>query len=161
LRRLVSDFSQYGRPAVLNKTEVDLEPFLKELISHYRFPEGIRVQANIEQDLPAVKMDADKIRGALMNIIENGLQAMNGSGKISLSAERTPDSSVRIQVQDTGQGVPADVLPRLFEPYFSTKTGGTGLGLAIARKNIEDHGGKIQVESKEGKGTTVSITLPV
>ncbi|MCI0415866.1 ATP-binding protein [bacterium] len=161
LRRLVSDFSLYGRPAVLNKTDVDLEPFLKELISHYRFPEGIGVHTNIDEDLPTVRIDPDKIRGALMNIIENGLQAMNGNGKIVLKAERTPDSSVRIQIQDTGQGVPPDILPRLFEPYFSTKTGGTGLGLAIARKNIEDHGGKIQVESKEGKGTTVTITLPI
>ncbi len=161
LRRLVSDFSQYGRPAVLNRTNVALEPFLRELISHYRFPEGIGVETNIQEHLPAVKMDEDKIRGALMNIIENGLQAMNGNGRIVLKAEHTGDSAVQIQIEDTGQGVPVEILPRLFEPYFSTKTGGTGLGLAIARKNIEDHGGKIQVESKEGKGTTVTITLPV
>jgi signal transduction histidine kinase/HAMP domain-containing protein len=160
LRRLVSDFSQYGRPAVLNRKEVDLESFLKELISHYRFPEGIGVEAQIENDLPVVKIDEDKIRGALMNIIENGLQAMNGSGKIVLRADRNEDSLVRIQIQDTGRGVPQEILPRLFEPYFSTKSGGTGLGLAIARKNIEDHGGKIAVESTEGKGTTVTILLP-
>ena len=96
-----------------------------------------------------------------MNIIENGLQAMNGNGKIFLSAEKTTDSFVRILIRDTGHGVPADVVPRLFEPYFSTKTGGTGLGLAIARKNIEDNGGRIHVESKEGKGTTVTVDLPV
>ena len=161
LRRLVSDFSQYGRPAVLNRTEVELDDFLNELISHYRFPEGITVQTNIPESLPRVRMDTDKVRGALMNIIENGLQAVNGKGSISLKAERTQNSSVRIQIQDTGRGVPPDILPRLFEPYFSTKSGGTGLGLAIARKNIEDHGGRIQVESKEGQGTTVTITLPV
>jgi signal transduction histidine kinase len=96
-----------------------------------------------------------------MNVIENGLQAMNGSGTIRLTAERTENSSVRIQIQDTGRGVPTEILPRLFEPYFSTKTGGTGLGLAIARKNIEDQGGKIDVHSVEGEGTTVTILLPV
>jgi two-component system nitrogen regulation sensor histidine kinase NtrY len=161
LRRLVSDFSLYGRPGALNKTDVNLESFLKDLVSSYRLPQGIDLDAKISVGLPQIKMDADKVRGALMNIIENGLQAMNGSGKIFLSAEKTQDSFVRILIRDSGRGVPADVVPRLFEPYFSTKTGGTGLGLAIARKNIEDNGGKIHVESKEGKGTTVTVELPV
>jgi nitrogen fixation/metabolism regulation signal transduction histidine kinase len=160
LRRLVSDFSQYGRPAVLNRTSVDLQSFLKELISHYRFPAGIDVKTDISGELPRIKLDADKIRGALMNIIENGLQAMNGGGQIQLRAEKI-DSMISIQIRDSGHGVPPEILPRLFEPYFSTKTGGTGLGLAIARKNIEDQGGKIQVESKEGQGTTVTIFLPI
>jgi two-component system, NtrC family, nitrogen regulation sensor histidine kinase NtrY len=161
LRRLVSDFSLYGRPGTLKKTEVDLESFLNDLVSSYRLPEGIDLEASVPHGLPQVKIDADKIRGAFMNIIENGLQAMNGIGKIFISAEKSSDSSVRIQIRDTGRGVPTDILPRLFEPYFSTKTGGTGLGLAIARKNIEDHGGKIHVESQEGKGTIVTVELPL
>jgi|GEM_PF-2882239 len=161
LRRLVSDFSLYGRPGTLHRTDVDLESFLNDLVSSYRLPEGIDLKTRIPHGLPHSRMDVDKIRGALMNIIENGLQAMNGSGRIILEAEKISDDSIRIQIQDTGRGIPAEIVRRLFEPYFSTKTGGTGLGLAIARKNIEDHGGKIHVESTEGKGTTVTVELPV
>jgi nitrogen-specific signal transduction histidine kinase/HAMP domain-containing protein len=163
LRRLVSDFSQYGRPTVLNRTEVDLPVFLEELLDHYQqhLPGGIHMEMNLEPELPPLKLDAEKIRSALMNIIENGLQAMNGQGKITLDASRGNNGLVAVRISDTGKGIPPEVLSHLFEPYFSTKAGGTGLGLAIARKNIEEHGGKIEVESKENQGTTVTILLPV
>jgi two-component system sensor histidine kinase AtoS len=95
-----------------------------------------------------------------MNIIENGLQAINGKGKITVEADRDQNGFVRIQIHDSGQGVPPEILPRLFEPYFSTKSGGSGLGLPIARKNIEEHGGRIEVQSKAGDGTTVTVMLP-
>jgi len=71
------------------------------------------------------------------------------------------DSYVRIAIKDNGQGIPPEILPRLFEPYFSTKAGGTGLGLAIARKSIEDHGGRIHVESERNQGTSVTVFLPI
>src|SRR5205085_9815541 len=93
-------------------------------------------------------------------IIENGLQAMSGQGIMRLEANNGGDQFVKIKISDTGKGIPAEILPRLFEPYFSTKSGGTGLGLAIARKNIEDHGGKIHVESQPNRGTTFTILLP-
>jgi two-component system nitrogen regulation sensor histidine kinase NtrY len=162
LRSLVSDFSQYGRPTVLNKKVVDLPEFLEELLEHYQqhLPAGIRMEVNLDSQLPSVDLDPEKIRSAFMNIIENGLQAMNGEGKICLKAENGSNGFVKIRISDTGKGVPADVLPRMFEPYFSTKVGGTGLGLAIARKNIEDHGGKIEIESKLNQGTTVTVMLP-
>ncbi len=162
LRRLVSDFSQYGRPTVLNRTEVDLPSFLEDLLEHYQqhLPHGISMEMSLDAALPAVRLDPEKIRGALMNIIENGLQATNGQGKITLMAKRGSDGFVALRISDTGKGISSEILPRLFEPYFSTKAGGTGLGLAIARKNIEDHGGKIEVESKLNHGTTVTILLP-
>jgi two-component system nitrogen regulation sensor histidine kinase NtrY len=162
LRRLVSDFSQYGKPSIIERAEIRLDDFLRELAMSYaiHLPEGIRIETRIDPDLPAVRVDTEKLRGALMNIIENGLQAMDGKGQILLVAERGTDGFVRIRIQDSGQGVPPELLPRLFEPYFSTKTGGTGLGLPIARKNIEEQGGQIEVHSKEGEGTTVTILLP-
>jgi two-component system nitrogen regulation sensor histidine kinase NtrY len=161
LRRLVSDFSQYGREAVLNPTEVDLKKFLSELIENYdsHLPTGIEMESRIDPNLPKVQMDQEKIRGALMNIIENGLQAMNGEGKMMVRASKD-NGFVKIEIQDSGRGVPPELLPKLFEPYFSTKTGGTGLGLSIARKSVEDHGGKIEVESEPQQGTRVTILLP-
>lgn len=162
LRRLVSDFSQYGRPAVLNRVDTDIHAVLEDIVKSYEahLPQGIRMETDFAANLPRVRIDVEKLRGALTNIIENGLQAMSGSGTIMLRAEAT-GHEVSISVHDTGAGVPPEILPRLFEPYFSTKSGGTGLGLAIARKNIEDHGGSITVESSPGKGTTVIIALPV
>jgi nitrogen fixation/metabolism regulation signal transduction histidine kinase len=161
LRKLVSEFSQYGRPSVLNRVETDLSAFLEDIVKSYEthLPPGVRMETQFGADLPRVRIDVEKVRGAIMNIVENGLQAVNGSGIIRLRAS-SEDHAVQIAVQDSGTGVPAEILPRLFEPYFSTKTGGTGLGLAIARKNLEDHGGAIAVESSPGKGTTVTITLP-
>lgn len=163
LRQLVSDFSQYGRPTVLNRTKVDLPLFLEDLADHYQqhLPGGISMEVKLAPGLPPVTLDAEKIRSALMNIIENGLQAMNGNGKITLQAERANSGFIALKISDTGKGIPPEILPRLFEPYFSTKTGGTGLGLAIARKNIEDHGGKIEVTSEPDQGTAVTILLPV
>lgn len=162
LRRLVSDFSQYGRPAVLNRVETDIGTFLEDVAKSYEahLPTGIRMQTEIDPQLPRIRIDVEKIRGAVMNILENGLQAMNGAGAITIQAGMQ-DRMLRIAVRDNGAGIPAEILPRLFEPYFSTKSGGTGLGLAIARKNVEDHGGAISVESAPGTGTTVVIRLPV
>ncbi|HEY7161874.1 MAG TPA: ATP-binding protein, partial [Acidobacteriota bacterium] len=162
LRRLVSDFSQYGRPSILDREEIRMNQFLKDLVNSYsnHLPEGIEIETKLDPDLPPVKGDPEKLRGAIMNIIENGLQAINGKGKIIVEADRDPNAFVRIRIHDTGQGVPPEILTRLFEPYFSTKSGGSGLGLPIARKNIEEHGGRIEVQSKQGQGTTVTVLLP-
>lgn len=165
LRKLVADFSQYGRPQPSRRRSVELAPFLRQLAAGYgsHMPAGIRMETKLAADLGQVMIDEEKIRAVLMNLIENGLQAMDGAGTITLRAARaegSPDTTIRIQVSDTGRGVPPDVLPRMFEPYFSTKTGGTGLGLAIARNYVEDHGGRIEVESRQNEGTTFTIHLP-
>ncbi|MFQ5877605.1 MAG: ATP-binding protein, partial [Acidobacteriota bacterium] len=78
----------------------------------------------------------------------------------SASLGRPGRPAVRIEVRDTGAGIEAAVLPRLFEPYFSTRSGGTGLGLAIARRAVEEHGGSIEIRSRPNQGTVVAITLP-
>jgi signal transduction histidine kinase len=162
LRTRVSEFSQYGRPTGLHRSDVDLARFLTDLAASYsgHLPENIEMKTTLDPELPVLRIDSEKIKGSLMNILENGLQAMKSGGRLSLEATNGSDQFVTIRISDTGQGVPPEILPRLFEPYFSTKSGGTGLGLAIARQNIEDHGGKIQVESRLHHGTTVTILLP-
>src|SRR5204863_5722315 len=100
---------------------------------------------------------------ALTNAIENALHAMPGGGQLSIVARRatSPEPRVTVEITDTGVGMDAEALARIFEPYFSTKATGTGLGLTIAKRNIELTGGTISVTSARGAGTTVTLTLPV
>src|SRR5204862_2463708 len=111
-------------------------------------------------DLPLVAIDRTLFARALTNVIENSLHAMPGRGRLSITTRRT-DSSIVVEVTDTGVGMDPEALSRIFEPYFSTKTSGTGLGLTIAKRNIELNGGTIAVSSERGVGTTVTMTLPV
>jgi signal transduction histidine kinase len=102
--------------------------------------------------------DPTLVGRALTNIIDNALHAMPGRGSLFINA-LPADGAVAISVRDTGVGMDADALRRVFEPYFSTKATGTGLGLTIARRNVELSGGTIAVESEKGRGTTVTIRL--
>jgi signal transduction histidine kinase len=107
-----------------------------------------------------VVVDRVLLARAITNMMENALHAMPGGGTLTIKAEATP-STMRLSVADTGSGMDPEALRRIFEPYFSTKATGTGLGLTIAKRNVELHGGQIHVESSPGKGTTVTIELPV
>jgi signal transduction histidine kinase len=105
-------------------------------------------------------VDRTLVARALVNVVENALHAMTGTGTLTIEGG-AEERGVAIAVRDTGVGMDAEALARVFEPYFSTKTTGTGLGLPIARRNIELNGGTIEVESEKGAGTLVRIVLPV
>jgi signal transduction histidine kinase len=98
---------------------------------------------------------------ALTNIIENALHAMPGGGTLTIDAALAPDKRVQLRVSDSGVGMDAEAIGKIFEPYFSTKAIGTGLGLTIAKRNIEANGGTISVTSERGRGTAVTMTLPL
>src|SRR6185436_17886027 len=125
---------------------------------------GIEVRRDVPAGLPEVMVDRSIIVRALVNLIENALQAMPDGGALAVSARAangpTGDARVVIEVRDTGCGIPDALLPRLFEPYFSTKSGGTGLGLGLARRAVEEHGGTLELRSREGQGTVVTLALP-
>jgi signal transduction histidine kinase len=122
------------------------------------------VDARIETDgaVPRVIADSESLRSVLTNLIINGLQAMDGNGGRVIIALSAADGGrrARIDVTDTGRGIPEEDISKIFEPYFSTKETGTGLGLAIAKKAVDDHHGTITAKSKVGEGTTFTITLP-
>jgi len=120
----------------------------------------VAVDVDVPASLPAVVVDRILLARALTNMIENALHAMPGSGTLAIKAVAA-GSTIRLSVTDTGTGMDAEALRRIFEPYFSTKATGTGLGLTIAKRNVELNGGYIHVESAQGKGTTVVIELPV
>jgi signal transduction histidine kinase len=141
---------------------VDVPELVASVIDPYRTGLSGRIEIinRVVPPLPRVFVDRTLIARGLANIVENALYAMPGEGVLTLDA--TADAQfVTLRVRDTGAGMDADALERVFEPYFSTKTTGTGLGLPIARRNVELNGGAIEVESVKGEGTVVVLRLPI
>src|ERR671932_1536568 len=100
------------------------------------------------------------LRRALLNLVQNALDAMPQGGTLTLAGQRTA-THVQLQVQDTGCGIPAEQLAKIFEPLYTTKPGGTGLGLYIVQEIVAAHGGHVTVESVVGQGSTFTVTLPL
>jgi signal transduction histidine kinase len=128
---------------------------------------GLKVNVSVDEDVKPVWADPQQIEMVLHIILENALVAMQGKGMISISAnmaqflERSFTEYVEIEVADTGPGISEDDKMKIFEPYFTTKKVGTGMGLAIAKKIIEDHGGSIEVYSKQNFGAVFRFSLPL
>jgi two-component system NtrC family sensor kinase len=117
----------------------------------------------VEKNMPSAMADRESLRSVLTNLLVNGLQAIDGGGgnvRVAIRQDQDGDRAV-IEISDTGRGIAPEDIAKVFEPYYSTKETGTGLGLAIVRKAIDDHGGTISVSSKQGSGTTFTITLPL
>ncbi len=164
LREIASDFSLYARIPVITRRPVSPGRLLAEAVGPYAAapPDGVVVVQEIPDGLPGISVDGGLIRRALVNLLENALHAMPDGGTLRASAHLASGGrEVVLAIADTGEGMDADTRARLFEPYFSTRDAGTGLGLAIARRAVEEHGGRIEVDSEPGRGATFSVVLPV
>lgn len=155
----------YARPDPLRVSRIQLSSLVSELLvflEHQPLLRPLRIENRVISELPAIHADSQQLSQVLMNVLLNAAQATPAGGTITLEAEAMTAATVEIRISDTGSGIPADILPHVFEPFFTTKRGkGTGLGLSISQAYVRGHGGEIRVESKEGAGTTVRITLPV
>jgi two-component system, NtrC family, sensor kinase len=120
---------------------------------------GVTVELSLGEDLPDVWADESQLRQALLNLVRNAADAMPAGGALAVTTRRV-DTGLEVIVTDSGPGIATDVLPRIFEPFFSTKEGGTGLGLALTQQIIHEHGGRIAVDSGPGRGTTFVVRLP-
>lgn len=164
---LVRNLLTFSRTAPMNLEWADLAVVVErcaKLIQHQLEMSNIQLQLEIAPKLPPVHCDPAHIEQVLLALCMNAIDAMPRGGNLLLRARSLPQSSqVELQVRDDGCGIPADLLPRLFEPFLTTKeTGkGVGLGLAISKSIIDRHQGEIAVESHEGKGTTFYVFLPV
>jgi signal transduction histidine kinase len=156
----------YARPAPLQLSKVNLDRLVGDTLAFLRHQplfRAIQLETQIPSGLPAISADANQLSQVLMNLLLNAAEAMPEGGTITISAEKVKFADqVEIRVADTGSGIPADILPHVLEPFFTTKRGkGTGLGLSISQAYLRSHGGDIQIESFPRRGTTVRITLPI
>jgi two-component system sensor histidine kinase FlrB len=137
---------------------VDIGGLAREAAAAYAGATGIRFEVVTPPGLTAWA-DGRLLARVMSNLIGNSIEALSGKGQVRLEAERR-NGTIRVSVEDDGPGVAPEILPRLFDPYFSAKSGGTGLGLAIAKKIVEEHGGAIGAENRETGGFRVRFDVP-
>ena len=159
LSRIASEFSRFARMPRPNLAECDVTEVLRESIRLFSQDADVEFDTRFAEGLPPVRADREELRRAFINIIRNGIQAMDGKGRIVLTAEMSTED-LQVRIQDFGKGVPEEIRHKLFQPNFSTKTDGMGLGLAIVKNTMDQIGGSVTIESRVGAGTTVTITLP-
>ncbi len=161
LEDILKDILGFVREIRLSITDVNLNELITNVISlldgeiHER---GLTLEKHLG-DVPSVKLDYDRMKEAILNILTNAIQAVLVQGKIIVKTYKTNGYAV-IEITDTGTGIDEKDLPFIFDPFYTTKTSGTGLGLAITRRIVEEHNGRIEVKSRLGEGTTFKIFLP-
>ena len=161
---LSNDFLRFARIAELTLTRGDLGKVVEEMIDFFEpsaRAANIDVRSYIPADLPPVALHADMFKQALLNLLLNAEQAMPDGGSLTVQAGVESAGHVFLSLIDTGKGIAPETLAKIFEPFFSTKTGGSGLGLPTTKKIIEAHHGAIDVQSELGKGTKFTIRLPI
>lgn len=162
LETFLGDLRDFLRPLAPAKQEIDLNQVIKDvqiLMGEAAQEKGIYLEDRLDPRLPRIEADANQIKQVLVNLIKNALEATEGNGRILLATE-WKDGQACLTVQDTGKGMPVEVLEKIFHPFFTTKDKGTGLGLAVIHKVITDHHGTIMVESTAGRGSTFTVKLP-
>ena len=162
LNKLVGDFLDYGKPLRLNLRDTNLVDLIDEVIA--------LVRAKAEKDsvtihyyngeIPVLSVDPELLKTCIFNVILNAFQSMPSGGDLAIRTKKELDRVV-IAVSDTGVGVSKENMPRIFDPFFSTKSTGLGLGLAMTKRVIEEHGGKVDFQSTEGEGSKMTISLPI
>ena len=164
---IVRNFLEYARPSKLRMQKISPSELIDmnlQLLRHRFKSYGVSVERKRSTPLPEVLADPDQLKEVFVNILINACEATGEGGSITITEELEvvqPLGDVAvIRIHDNGPGIPADLQEKVFEPFFSTKEDGTGLGLSIAVRVIEQHGGRITLESSEGSGTTFVISLP-
>jgi two-component system, NtrC family, sensor histidine kinase HydH len=163
LNRVITELLDFARPTDLRCATTDLEPLLLrsiQLIQKEAANQNVRIETHIPKKLCPVMIDADRIAQCLLNLFLNAIQAMQHGGTLAVRCEAEEGRYAHIAISDTGSGIQADHLNKIFDPYFTTKNKGTGLGLAVVGKIIEAHQARLKVESTPARGTTFTLRFP-
>jgi signal transduction histidine kinase len=173
LNKLVVDVTQFSRQKSLDRSRVDLNDSLErsiDLVSERIREKNATVEKNFSEDALVGNWDADQLRQVFVNVIANAVDASQDNASVRIATERlslagqdghAPKTYARITIADRGKGMDEATRDRIFEPFFSTKKRGTGLGLAIVKQIVEQHGGRISVDSEINKGSKFIIDLPL
>ena len=160
---IITQFLQAIRPSPPQLRPASLNDVIKETLEVLK-PEienrGLTVHEKLARHLPKSAIDPAQIKQALVNLVKNAIQAMTRGGVLTLQTDYSAEG-VSVSVGDTGGGIPSEQISRIFEPFFTTKKKGSGLGLMIVQRIVSEHGGRIEVESHPGKGTTFRLWLPL
>lgn len=162
LDRIIQNFLEAIRPRPPDFSDVDLVETLEEVLAvqgHELQDRELAIEVEVDASHPVVKADRNQVKQVFFNVIKNAAEAMQAGGRLTIKA-RGDDDYVVFQFGDTGKGIPQDDLPRLFQPFHTTKKGGHGLGLMIIQRIMRDHGGQIGIDSREGVGTVVTLQFP-
>ncbi len=161
--RNLLDFTRKGRAVFARFQVTNAVRTAKRLVSNEAKLADVTWDVRLPEDLPEVRGHPHDLQQVFLNLFLNAIQAMPNGGTLRVRAEVVEDEWIRIQVTDTGRGIPEEQIPMIFDPFFTTKDPGTGtgLGLSVSHGIIEEHGGRIEVESKPGRGTTFSVLLPI
>ena len=164
LNRVINELLEFARPSRIHPVATDLNTVVQHSIRLIK-PDlesgDISLDLNLDPELPKVLLDADRFIQCLLNLYLNGIQAMDRTGRLTVSTQKAQDGGVELEVRDSGPGISGQDVQHIFDPYFTTKTSGTGLGLAVVHKIVESHQGRITVHSTPEEGTTFVIFLPV
>lgn len=167
ITKIVRNLLSFSRGSPVEKTTLDLNLLVEKtlsLVEHERNFDNLEIITELDSNLPPILADGSQLAQVFVNLIINAMDAMNHGGNLTISTRRSIEKGfVEIVFKDTGCGIPEENLQKIFDPFFTTKEvgRGTGLGLSIVYGIIKNHGGTINVESEEGKGSTFTIILPI
>jgi signal transduction histidine kinase len=159
MNKIVSDVQDYARPMKLDLVETEISYFLREALFTIIIPDNVRINVQIEDNMPRVLIDQEKMKRVIINLINNSLNAMLEGGLIEISVIHTKDR-IKILIKDTGIGIPDENMPQIFKPLFTTRSKGVGLGLSVCKRMMDAMGGNISIKSEVGKGTEASVEIP-
>lgn len=166
LKEMVKAFSEYARPPAIKLSKVDINALLDEVLELFRGDPLVDIHAQLSPSLPPIEADPSRIRQLLVNLIKNAIEARAESTKLNVDictriVEDAGYPLAELVIEDSGSGVPEELIGRIFEPYVTTKPKGSGLGLPIVKKIVEEHGGAIRVENRDQGGARVVVRFPV
>ncbi len=163
LENILSNILDFSKPNIPQKVLNDVHELIREILNIMEediVSKNIIVAMNITEEKIETKLDASQIKQVLINVIQNAINSIDEGGTIEIRT-MTDGTEAVIEIIDTGRGIPEQFLDDIFEPFFTTTGNGTGLGLSISNRIIQSHQGRFEIMSKEGKGTTVRIVLPI
>jgi len=165
LNRVVGQLLDFARPIKISKKPISMQALIEDslkLVERQASEKNIKIETRFPAQMDPVTVDSDRLNQVLLNLYLNAIDSMDAGGRLGISITNSqPTHNTEIEIMDDGTGISQEDLAHIFDPYFTTKATGTGLGLAIVHNIVDAHGGKVKVESHPGRGTTITLSLPL